>query len=103
MISGLDPTKVDWNNPGVVYLMKYFETATKARDEKIVQLEKQIAQLREGNNQYEKQIAKLREENDQLKRHDKGGNTSKGATGNKRSYNIRNFVSVHVVGENFRG
>ena len=35
MISGLDPTKVDCNNSGVVYLMKYFETATKARDEKI--------------------------------------------------------------------
>ena len=66
-------------------------------------MEKQIVQLREGNNQSEKQIAQLREENDQLKRHNKGGNVSKGATGNKRSYNVRNFVSVHVVGENFQG
>ena len=69
MISGLDSTKVDWNNPGVVYLIKYFETATKARDEEIDQLKKQIAQLRE--------------ENDQLKRYNKGGNASKGAAGNK--------------------
>ena len=40
MISGLDPTKVDWNNPGVVYLMEYFETAIKARDKEINQLKK---------------------------------------------------------------
>ena len=65
MISSLDPTKVDWNNPSVVYLIKYFETATKARDEEIDQLKKQIAQLREENDQSEKQIAQLREENDQ--------------------------------------
>ena len=83
MISGLDSTKVDWNNPGVVYLIKYFETATKARDEEIDQLKKQIAQLREENDQSEKQIAQLREENDQLKRYNKGGNASKGAAGNK--------------------
>ena len=50
MISSLDPTKVGWNNPGVVYLMEYFEMATKARDEEIDQLKKQIAQLREENN-----------------------------------------------------
>ena len=77
MISSLDPTKVDWNNPGVVYLMEYFEMATKARDGKIDQSEKQIAQLRE--------------ENDQLKIYIKGGNASKGAAGNKRRYNVRNF------------
>ena len=77
MISGLDPAKVDWNNPSVVYLIKYFETATKARDEEIDQLKKQIAQLIE--------------ENDQLKRRIKGGNASKGTTGNKRSYNVRKF------------
>ena len=51
MISSLDPTKVDWNSHSVVYLMKYFETATKARDEEIDQLKKQIAQLREENDQ----------------------------------------------------
>ena len=60
MISGLDPTKVDWNNSSVVYLMKYFEAATKARDEEIEQLKKQTEQLK-------KQIAHLIEENDQLK------------------------------------
>ena len=38
-----------------------------------------------------KQIAHLIEENDQLKKHNKGGNASKGTTGNKRSYNVRNF------------
>ena len=65
----MDPTKIDWNNSGVVYLMEYFEMATKARDEEIDQLKKQIAQLRE--------------ENDQLKRYNKGGNASKGAAGNK--------------------
>ena len=105
MISSLDPTKVDWNNPSVVYLIKYFETATKARDEEIDQLkkqiaqlieendqsEKQIAQLIEENDQSEKQIAQLIEENDQLKRRIKGGNASKGTTGNKRSYNVRKF------------
>ena len=91
MISGLDPTKVDWNNPSVVYLIKYFETATKARDEEIDQLKKQIAQLIEENDQSEKQIAQLIEENDQLKRRIKGGNASKGTTGNKRSYNVRKF------------
>ena len=84
MISGLDPTKVDWNNSSVVYLMKYFEAATKARDEEIEQLKKQTEQLK-------KQIAYLIEENDQLKKHNKGGNASKGTTGNKRSYNVRNF------------
>ena len=84
MISGLDPTKVDWNNSSVVYLMKYFEAATKARDEEIEQLKKQTEQLK-------KQIAHLIEENDQLKKHNKGGNASKGTTGNKRSYNVRNF------------
>ena len=77
MISNLDPTKVDWNNFSVVYLMKCFEAATKARDEETEQLKKQIAQIIE--------------ENDQLKRRIKGGNASKGATGNKRSYNVRNF------------
>ena len=77
MISGLDPTKVDWNNSSVVYLMKYFEAATKARDEEIEQLKKQIAYLIE--------------ENDQLKKHNKGGNASKGTAGNKRSYNVRKF------------
>ena len=91
MISGLDPAKVDWNNPSVVYLIKYFETATKARDEEIDQLKKQIAQLIEENDQSEKQIAQLIEENDQLKRRIKGGNASKGTTGNKRSYNVRKF------------
>ena len=84
MISGLDPTKVDWNNSGVVYLMKYFEAATKARDEEIEQLKKQTEQLK-------KQIAHLIEENDQLKKHNKGGNALKGTAGNKRSYNVRNF------------
>ena len=69
MISGLDPTKVDWNSPSVVYLLKCFETVTKVRDERIGQLEKQIAQLRE--------------ENDQLKMHNKGCNASKGTAGNK--------------------
>ena len=69
MISGLDPTKVDWNSPSVVYLIKCFETVTKVRDERICQLEKQIAHLRE--------------ENDQLKRHNKGCNASKGTAGNK--------------------
>ena len=77
MISGLDPTKIDWNNPGVVYLTEYFEMATQARDEEIDQLKKQIAQLRE--------------ENDQLKKYIKGGSASKGAVGNKRCYNVRNF------------
>ena len=46
MISGLDPTKVDWNNSSVVYLMKYFEAATKARGEEIEQLKKQTEQLK---------------------------------------------------------
>ena len=77
MISGLDPTKVDWNNSSVVYLMKFFEAATNARDEEIEQLKKQIAYLIE--------------ENDQLKKHNKGGNASKGTAGNKRSCNVRNF------------
>ena len=49
MISRLDPAKVDWNNSGVVYLMEYFEIATKTRDEKIDQLEKQIAHLIKEN------------------------------------------------------
>ena len=91
MISGLDPTKVDWNNFSVVYLMKFFEAAIKARDEEIEQLKKQTEQLKKQTEQLKNQIAHLIEENDQLKKRNKGGNASKGTAGNKRSYNVRNF------------
>ena len=67
MISVLDPARINWNNSSMVYLREYFEIATKIRSEEIDQLKKQIAQLRE--------------ENDQLKRYNKGDNASKGAVG----------------------
>ena len=46
MTSGLDPTRADWNNPDVEYLMKNFErTMADHRDE--------IMSLIKSNNQME--------------------------------------------------
>ena len=59
MTPGFDPTQVDWNNPGVEYLMKNFErTGADHRDE--------IMSLTKSNNQLTSEKEHLASKNKEL-------------------------------------
>ena len=42
---GLDPTQVDWNDPSVEYLLKYFKMTMTDRDDKLESLTRSNNQL----------------------------------------------------------
>ena len=46
MTPDFDPTRVDWNNPDVEYLMKHFKMVTANRDDEIAALTKSNEELR---------------------------------------------------------
>ena len=53
MTPDFDPTRVDWNNPDVEYMMKHFKMATANRDDEIAALTKSNEELRRAYSELE--------------------------------------------------
>ena len=53
MTLDFDPTRVDWNNPDVEYMMKHFKMATANRDDEIAALTKSNEELRRAYSELE--------------------------------------------------
>ena len=53
MTPDFDPTRVDWNNPDVEYLMKHFKMAAANRDDEIAALTKSNEELRRAYSELE--------------------------------------------------
>ena len=53
MTPDFDPTRVDWNNPDVEYMMKHFKMAAANWDDKIAALTKSNEELRRAYSELE--------------------------------------------------
>ena len=59
MTPDFDPTRVDWNNPDVEYLMKHFKMATANQDDEIAALTKSNEELRASNEELRRAYSEL--------------------------------------------
>ena len=63
---GLDPTRVDWNDPSVEYLLKYFKVTTADRDDKLESLMRSNSQMASKNKELEERCSHLEAKYDRL-------------------------------------
>ena len=54
-----DPTRVDWNNPDVEYLMKHFKAVMTSRDDETAALTRSNEELRTGNEELRRAYGEL--------------------------------------------
>ena len=95
-----DPTRVDWNNPGVEYMTKHFKMAAANRDDEIAALTKSNEELRRAYSELEAKYEALAGMHNRLT--GKGGAAASGAPAGaddgrredparRRSYNVRKY------------
>ena len=102
MTPDFDPTRVDWNNPDVEYMMKHFKMATANRDDEIAALTKSNEELRRVYSELEAKYEALAGMYNRLT--GKGGAAASGAPAGagaddgrredparRRSYNVRKY------------
>ncbi len=63
---GLDPTQVDWNDPSVEYLLKYFKMTMTDRDDKLESLTRSNNQLASEKEQLASEKEQLASEKEQM-------------------------------------
>ena len=66
MTPGFDPTQVDWNNPGVEYLMKNFERIMADHRDEIMSLTKSNNQLTSEKEQMASEKEQMASEKEQM-------------------------------------
>ena len=102
MTPDFDPTRVDWNNPDVEYMMKHFKMATANRDDEIAALTKSNEELRRAYSELEAKYEALAGMHSRPT--GKGGAAASGAPAGagaddgrredparQRSYNVRKY------------
>ena len=63
---GLDPTQVDWNDPSVEYLLKYFKMTMTDRDDKLESLTRSNNQLASEKEQLASEKGQMASKNKEL-------------------------------------
>ena len=107
MAPDFDPTRVDWNNPDVEYLMKHFKMATTNRDDETAALTKSNEELRANNEELRRVYSELEAKYETFagmynQLTGKGGAAASGAPAGaddgrredparRRSYNVRKY------------